>query len=227
MRLITNTWLTGIALLVTLGLTSMTFAEDGFPTAWDPFEITTGNLAGSTVVVFDLTSSGIQLANLSGPDYAAARLFSSTRTLTYEAASDWTATFDPPVENLLLYVVGWRGSFGGPAIVTYDFDQPFVVLSGLNVATVSNGNTRLSIPDANGIFAEGILQFTGPVSSLSVETNADNTSFQNLTFGVFRSAVSLNIPTLSEWGMIAMAGILGIIGFMVVRRRQMDGSRRL
>ncbi len=28
------------------------------------------------------------------------------------------------------------------------------------------------------------------------------------------------IPTLSEWGLIAMAGILGIIGFIVIRRRQ-------
>jgi len=28
------------------------------------------------------------------------------------------------------------------------------------------------------------------------------------------------IPTLSEWGLIAMAGILGFIGFVVIRRRQ-------
>jgi IPTL-CTERM motif len=28
------------------------------------------------------------------------------------------------------------------------------------------------------------------------------------------------IPTLSEWGLIAMAGVLGIIGFMVIRRRK-------
>ena len=28
------------------------------------------------------------------------------------------------------------------------------------------------------------------------------------------------IPTLSEWGSIAMAGVLGIIGFMVIRRRK-------
>ena len=27
------------------------------------------------------------------------------------------------------------------------------------------------------------------------------------------------VPTLSEWGLIAMAGILGIVGFMVIRRR--------
>jgi len=28
------------------------------------------------------------------------------------------------------------------------------------------------------------------------------------------------VPTLSEWGLIAMAGILGIVGLMVVRRRK-------
>ncbi|MCZ6865704.1 MAG: IPTL-CTERM sorting domain-containing protein [Candidatus Dadabacteria bacterium] len=28
------------------------------------------------------------------------------------------------------------------------------------------------------------------------------------------------IPTLSEWGLIAMAGVLGIVGFMVIRRRK-------
>jgi len=28
------------------------------------------------------------------------------------------------------------------------------------------------------------------------------------------------IPTLSEWGLIAMAGVLGIVGFMVLRRRK-------
>ncbi len=29
-----------------------------------------------------------------------------------------------------------------------------------------------------------------------------------------------NVPTLSEWGLIAMAGILGLVGFMVIRRRK-------
>jgi len=29
-----------------------------------------------------------------------------------------------------------------------------------------------------------------------------------------------SIPTLSEWGLIAMAGVLGIVGFMVLRRRK-------
>ncbi len=28
------------------------------------------------------------------------------------------------------------------------------------------------------------------------------------------------VPTLSEWGLIAMAGVLGVVGFMVMRRRK-------
>ena len=28
------------------------------------------------------------------------------------------------------------------------------------------------------------------------------------------------VPTLSEWGLIAMAGVLGLVGFMVMRRRK-------
>jgi len=32
--------------------------------------------------------------------------------------------------------------------------------------------------------------------------------------------VNVPIPTLSEWGLIAMAGVLGIIGFMVIRRKK-------
>lgn len=29
-----------------------------------------------------------------------------------------------------------------------------------------------------------------------------------------------DVPTLSEWGLIAMAGVLGVIGFMVIRRKR-------
>jgi len=33
-------------------------------------------------------------------------------------------------------------------------------------------------------------------------------------------ATPRNISTLSEWGLIAMAGVLGIVGFIVIRRRK-------
>ena len=34
-------------------------------------------------------------------------------------------------------------------------------------------------------------------------------------------AINTPIPTISEWGLIAMASILGIVGFMVIRRRKL------
>jgi len=35
------------------------------------------------------------------------------------------------------------------------------------------------------------------------------------------------IPTLSEWGLIAMAGVLGIVGFVVIRRRKALGGIKI
>ena len=32
--------------------------------------------------------------------------------------------------------------------------------------------------------------------------------------------VQQNVPTISEWGLITMAGILGLVGFMVIRRKK-------
>jgi hypothetical protein len=31
-----------------------------------------------------------------------------------------------------------------------------------------------------------------------------------------------SVPALSEWGLIAMAGVLGIVGFIVVRRKKVN-----
>jgi len=41
-----------------------------------------------------------------------------------------------------------------------------------------------------------------------------------ITCTFFNVKLPINIPTLSEYGLIAMAGILGIVGFMVIRRRR-------
>jgi hypothetical protein len=35
-------------------------------------------------------------------------------------------------------------------------------------------------------------------------------------------SVANPIPTLSEWGLIAMAGVLGIAGYLIVRRRRVN-----
>ncbi len=217
MKYFANARIVTIAMLAVLIGMSAALADEGIPTVWDTAAVTTGDLDGTTVTISGMSNPELESVDLTGPDYSAAPLSADTIILTYAATSDWTASFSQPVGNLLLYVVFWRGVAGGPGIVTYDFDQPFTVLSGLSGTIVSNGNTRLSVPD--DIFAEGIVEFTGPVSSLSVHTNADEGNFQDLTFGILSSTGS-TIPTLSEWGMITMAGILGLIGFMVIGRRK-------
>ncbi|GEM_PF-1706114 len=217
-RLFTCAWIMTAALLVVSGWTSTASAGLAIPVNWDENVFTEGTLVNSTVNMLNVSDAGLVILDLSGPDFAAAPLSPNTVVFDYDSLSDWTATFDPPVENLLLYVVSWRGFFGGPDPVTYQFDQPFTVLSGLGGVTVSNGNTMLSVPSA--IFASGILQFAGPVGSLSVQTNSDSGNAQDLTFGILSSDLPINVPTLSEWGLMAMAAVLGIAGLMAVRRRK-------
>ena len=217
-RFFTSVWIKAAFLLVISVWTSAAYAGVAIPVVWDENAVTEGQLGNSTVNMLNVSDAGLATLDLSEPDFAAAPLSPNQVVFDYGTLTDWTAAFSPPVENLLLYVKFWRGVAGDVDPVTYQFDRPFTVLSGLGGVTVSNGNTMLSIPGS--IFADGILQFAGPVSSLSVQTNSDSPNRQELTFGVLSSDLSLNVPTLSEWGLIAMAGILGIAGFMAVRRRK-------
>jgi len=164
---------------------------------------------------------GPDVENLSGPDYSAAPLSASTEVAEYDTGSDWTATFSEPVENLLLYIVSWRGLAGGENPVTYSFNHSFTVLSGLSNSTVSNGDTVLSIPD--DVFEDGIIQFDGPKTSLTVDTNSDSENNQLLTFGLLDSQpipTITSVPTLSEGSLLAMVVVLGIIGCIFARKRQ-------
>ena len=44
--------------------------------------------------------------------------------------------------------------------------------------------------------------------------------FCNEATGLCELRTSVDIPTLSEWGLVVMAGILGIVGYLVIRRRK-------
>ncbi len=55
------------------------------------------------------------------------------------------------------------------------------------------------------------------------ECNAEGEFFEGEVCSInetFCTNPASNVPTLSEWGLIAMAGVLGIVGFMVMRRRK-------
>lgn len=63
-----------------------------------------------------------------------------------------------------------------------------------------------------------ILQINEEEASVFTDCLEPNTS-AICTF--INSRTPRNIPTLSEWGVVAMAGILGIVGLMVMRRRNL------
>jgi len=58
------------------------------------------------------------------------------------------------------------------------------------------------------------MKFADLVGEFEGESCNDNTGL------CIDPVVNTPIPTLSEWGLIAMAGILGLVGFMVIRRRK-------
>jgi hypothetical protein len=51
----------------------------------------------------------------------------------------------------------------------------------------------------------------------ATENLNSSTAFERI---VYTSALSRPIPTLSQWGLIAMAGILGLAGLLIARRRK-------
>ena len=54
-------------------------------------------------------------------------------------------------------------------------------------------------------------------NGLRFNCESDNAT---VTCTFFNVKLPTNIPTLSEWGLIAMAGVLGIIGLLAIRRRK-------
>jgi len=45
--------------------------------------------------------------------------------------------------------------------------------------------------------------------------------FCNEDTGLCQPLTSVDVPTLSQWGLIAMVGIMGIAGFVVIRRKKL------
>lgn len=63
------------------------------------------------------------------------------------------------------------------------------------------------LPDGNGVVA------------VCIDNDTGSCTFTN-TEGTPPPPVTAQVPTLSEWGLIAMAGVLGLIAFVVLRRKK-------
>jgi len=147
-------------------------------------------------------TASLQSADLSGPDFAVAPLAASAPVVEYDTGADWTATFSEPVEGVLLYARAWRGSDAGVDPVTYRFDAPFAILSGLHDGKVSEDGTLLSLPAAE--FHDGIVYVPGPLTSLSVEGNEPGDVAQAMTLAVVPE------PGSAGAGLAAAGALLGL-----------------
>jgi hypothetical protein len=164
--------------------------------------------AGAVAASLDTTASpALTSFDLSTPEYSAAPLSASQELIDYEVGSDWHFSVAQPVDEILLYAVNWQGGQIDVDPVTYDFDAPFTILSGFAGASVENAGTRLVLP-GHAIY-DGVLQFAGPISGVTLAVNSSSNSHQAETFAVV-------IPE-PEHG---MAGALLVLFAMAHRARR-------
>ena len=119
---------------------------------------------------------------------------------------DTVIAFDPTVTSVAMNIVSLNTN-GDLDILVY------------GIGNVLLGSTTVSMPLGATPTFVGI-QSVSPI--LRVELDDDGGSVSELLYDLsFGECTPFrNVPTLSEWGLIAMAALLGIVGFMVIRRRQ-------
>lgn len=128
-----------------------------------------GSLAGVGFTMSGLSSASVggdlQSFNMSGSNWNSVGT-QQGRMYNGITASTFTVTFAAPVSGLQMYLYNFRGgTFGGGGYNSYDFGQAFTISAGLG-SPITQSGTTLNTATAN--FANGVITFTGPVSSLTV-----------------------------------------------------------
>ena len=139
---------------------------------------TTGTLGGVGFTISSARSQTPSNWDLSTSDFSAAPLSATQNIGGLSHGDDWVVTFASPITNLKLYCRYWR-------VANYVFDQPFTLLSGSGLTRTNS--TTLTVSG----WGNGIIQFAGPVTSLTVNSSADlinDASGQLITFASGGSA---------------------------------------
>ncbi|MCH7519629.1 MAG: IPTL-CTERM sorting domain-containing protein [Candidatus Dadabacteria bacterium] len=125
-----------------------------------------------------------------------------------------------------------------------DSEDSSINADGTRIAFRSDADINDGNPDGNfeififdmtsGIFTQITDETTGDSRTTSIDADGTRIAFrsdadinggnpdgnQEIYLAICFDLDDRVIPTLSQWGLIAMAGILGIVGFMVMRRRK-------
>jgi hypothetical protein len=109
----------------------------------------------------------------------------------------------------------------------------FEIISGPNAGEMSdpnNGECSTNddcTTDANGqvswTYKGGKIPGTDTIVASFFDEEFQVSIESNLVEKIWEN---IPIPTLSEWGLIAMAAILGIVGYLVIRRRKVADAVR-
>ncbi|TFG74693.1 MAG: IPTL-CTERM sorting domain-containing protein [Thermodesulfobacteriales bacterium] len=164
------------------------------------------------------------LANCSGSQLMLACRQTRSNTLTLLAqGSRSDVTFDTGENNNVTHIangVGWYFNFIGGNDDDFGQNAWGFVRAG---DSVEKNNCDVDSSGANDERLYWHLQDDiggyrcGATEDLN-DGEEGGDSFERIVY--MPGAPTAQVPTLSEWGLIAMASILGIVGFMVIRRRK-------
>ena len=107
-----------------------------------------------------------------------------------------------------------------------DFDNPGQGPTETNVQGIAvDGTGQILVNGNNTDVLFSIDPNTGNRTIVTEYDNPGQGALGSFGEGIINATVATEmitqlVPTLSEWGLIAMASILGIVGFMVIRRRK-------
>ncbi len=150
----------------------------------------TGSVNGVGFTMSNLSAAiyqpDIQSLNMSGADW---NNVGAQQGRIYDAnsATTFTVTFASPVSGLQMYLYFFRGAgTGGGGYTSYDFGQAFSITGGVGSPVTQSGTT---LNTATSTYANGVLTFTGPVTTLTVTaTGSANGGDQGFTFAVVPGA---------------------------------------
>lgn len=133
--------------------------------------------------------SEIGIADLTSYTWRSARLDANQPVFSfpYQVTSNFTITFEKPIENFSLYMISFRP-------VWLRFNQPFKILEGATKYITDISTSEF--PQVNcteGGAASAILQFTGPVTKLIfTPLSVPGSGYQYITFTGDASGLGVN-----------------------------------